>query len=226
MSRFSSFKVEDAAGLAVEKKQFVSKFFEVGLHEVKVKEYHDMGPSDKDPDWFKVKLVFEGANEKTINHWLLIPTKNEYYVTKDGLWPFRNLVKFIEAIVPLKDGKTPVTSSNVGQYIAKLFDSEAALLGKKFEIKVGFDKHHPHYVSKGVYALHTKDGIPVLDTTGSPITASSADALSQYAEQNRLPFDGWAKILGFGTPQDNAVTKKLVKPVEKPVVQEAEDVLF
>lgn len=219
MSRFKAFKVIDEA--AAEKGSF-DKFFDTGLHVTKISKIEDMGQSAKDPTWLQIKATFEGAGGKTINKWIMVPTEHEYYGEPGKLGAFNGLMRFLEAIVPFKDGKTPVKVSNVYTYLSKYFDApEKALVGLNIEIKVGHDKHFAQYLEKDLYELQTKDGKAVLDENDEPIRANTYGAIEQQAKVMRLPYNNFREVLGFGAPQVNA--KSPSKIVVKAKIEDEED---
>ena len=89
-----------------------------------------------DPTWVNVKLTLAGADERTIDHWLQVPTQSVYFGPKKTLALYRKFQQFVFSI-----GESASTGS-LQKLAIKYFSDPSKLVGQKVNVDLGYEKDH------------------------------------------------------------------------------------
>jgi hypothetical protein len=166
-----------------------SKYLDKGNHEVEIMEAVWDGQARADETWFKLKVTFKDAKDRTIREWMLIPTTSAKYGPdkKDGV--FLKLQRFLNALGFVLD------RDSAEKLVPSIFKDPSKLLGLKLKIDVGYRAHHVNYVSKGNFTLSTSKGDSVNDsTTGKPVQFEDRKSAEEYCAVYNLDFSKYPDV--------------------------------
>ena len=195
-----------------------SKFFEPGTYSLKIKEMELSKDKDgnfmskQDPTWAKFKFVFEDASGRTMNHWVLAPTKKLTYnegVSKKPEFMYHLFREFLAGLGIENDA----SKESLKKVMTSYFLKPKAFIGKTVDCDIGYKGPHIKYMEKGQYKIVKKDGTPVIDDTFE----TWDKALAASVDLN-LKIEGFTSILKFhGKKQQEP---EVVYDADAPVVAE------
>lgn len=201
---FSGCSIKDDAQLADELAKAgtdQSKIFKPGKHDVVIKEAVFDGMLPKDPTWGKMKVTFQGTNDKTINAWVCFPTSDIYYGEKKTLFMFNKFKSFCASL------GEDVKASNIESVLKKTIGKPEKLAGKPLAIKVGYEKARASYAGKSadgsvLLNLELADGSKYQEN-GQVKVFTDADskaaykAVETFANEKKIAFDAFAQVLDY-----------------------------
>lgn len=134
---------------AIENKPRGSTQFEPGQYDLKIidaqihiKEgQRNPGRSDTDPNWIVVKLTLGGINDKSIQHYLLVPTITDVYRKPGSNNPLAVMGMFRKFLRSI--GIDP--ENNMSKILNDNFADVSALIGKTATVKIDFEGNHAKY---------------------------------------------------------------------------------
>lgn len=125
----------------------VRKSFSPGKYDLKIidaalniTDRNPTGTSPSDPTWLVYKVVLGGIGDKSINHYVLVPTATERFGapgTKNPLFMFLKFREFLSGI-----GEDP---TKVQELLEPLFSDPIALVGKEVSVEIGYEGPHARY---------------------------------------------------------------------------------
>ncbi len=150
--------ITEAELVKVESGPKQSKNFEPGEYDLKIIDAsinvtaaNPTGRSPKDPNWFVVKLVLGGVGDKTINHYLLVPTITDLFNPESGSKnPRFMFTKFREF---LRGAGLPAAVDEITETLETYFLDVIQLIGKEVKVVIGYEGNHLRYNADKTYSI-------------------------------------------------------------------------
>jgi hypothetical protein len=115
---------------------------------------------DGDPTWFNVKVTLQGADDRTANAWIQVPTSSVRFGKKGTLFVFKKFVEFMSSI-----GVT-VTLDNLDKVVPKYFSNPSkTLTGLKANFDIGYEGAYVERDGEGSCRI-VRGGKPVENEDG------------------------------------------------------------
>lgn len=142
-----------------------------------------------DKSWFNVKLTLKSADDKSIDHWVQVPTDKLEFGEKGTLAVFRKLQEFLIGLGEV------VTIAKMQSILEKNFIDLDKLVGKKVNVDLGYEGP---YVAKvpdtEEYAVYVKGH--ALKDDGVEVRLPDRSSAIQYAKSQGID-PGFIHILKF-----------------------------
>jgi hypothetical protein len=173
---------------------------------VEIVEVTERDPLAKDPSWYGVMVAFK-QGEKTINHFLFVPTLKLSYGPTETYSMFHKLRSFLSAF------GVDLTKENAGSVIEAIFTDPTVLVGLRANLVIHYEAYSAVWVSKDLFHLYAPDGKPVCDDDKAPLTFISREAAQNHCEEKmKKNFSKFPSIKYTNEPS-TANTRKL--PTER-----------
>ena len=130
---------------------------------------------DKDPTWFNVKLKLAGAEERTCQYWVQVPTSKLKFGDKGTMFPAKKFTEFMAAI------GLPVALADLGAVVPKWFSDPSKLVGRKCNVDIDYEGAHAKKVGDE-FVIVKGDGKSVEDEAGKAVSFPDFDSAKNYAE--------------------------------------------
>lgn len=168
-----------------------SKVFAPGLHEVKITEIKNLGPSKQDPSWlfFTLKATDVTGN-KTLPMSLMVPTgslvcaKDEKGINESKLRGFLNAI-----------GLATDTPAEFKRAIISTFETESKLVGKTLQVQLGFKASHSGWDREAKKnTLLDRNGEALKDSFGALVHFDSREDVEAYAKDNGIRYNNFVEV--------------------------------
>jgi len=169
------------------------KFFDEGEYSLQIIEAQLDGVDKFDPTWIQVKLTLSDG-EKSIKHWLKVPTDKIQYNEGDNKYPLSEFLK-LQNFMGCLGEELGVTAESLGSILPKYFTDTSALVEKIVGVAIGYYGNHIAYTD-GKYSIVDKKGEPLSDETFDQRGEAEGNA-----EAAGIRLQKFAKILKFIKPE-------------------------
>lgn len=199
----------------VENKNSKSSYLGVGEHIVELKDAQFSVNAKtnsifckNDPTWFNVVITMT-AGDKSVRHWLQVPTKRAQFnpdESKNSLFCFSKFRKFMSAI-----GVSVLCDPEVLQNICKTYFTDPSKLnGNKVKIKIAYTKPHIEFIDKDQYRIVNADGTP-MEVFSDNIYITRDEAVAD-ASINNVTIQSFPEIVSINPAELKQEAVKPTKP--------------
>jgi hypothetical protein len=185
---------------------FDSKFFKPGKHDVVIKELKFIGLAKQDKNWGQLEVVYEGAKERTIKEYVMIPFKDVRYGANKTMYPFSRFKDFCKGL------GVELSIANLGETLKTTFAKPEKLVGTPLSIDIGYKNGYVKYDGKteantNKYVIVLRDGNQLVSSENAPLIFPDRAAALSYANDNKLAVDEYTNVLTH-QPSANGALKK------------------
>jgi hypothetical protein len=168
-----------------------SKVFSPGLHEVKITEVTNHGPSKQDPSWLYLTLKsVDVSGIKKLPLSLMVPTQSLVCAKDDKGINEAKLRSFLRAL-----GLSVETPAEFLRAIKNTFEAESKLVGKTLQVQLGYKSWHTGWDREAKkVTLVDRNGESLKDTQGGLIHFDGRDDAEAYARENGMKFNSFVEV--------------------------------
>jgi hypothetical protein len=171
-----------------------SKVFSPGLHEVKITEVTNHGPSKQDPSWLYLTLKsVDVSGNKKLPISLMVPTQSLVCAKDEKGINEAKLRAFLRAL-----GLAAETPPEFLRAIKSTFEDANKLVGKTLQVQLGFKSSHTGWdrEAKKVTILD-RNGETLKDSRGGVVHFDGRDDARAYATENGIRFNDFVEVEKF-----------------------------
>lgn len=148
-----------------------------------------------DESWVNVKVTLKSVDDRTIDHWLQVPTNSILYGEKKTLAVYRNFQQFVHGI-----GESS-TIDGLQKLLQKYFANPAKLIGQKVNVDLGFKGPHVSQTDQGFVVIAKNKP---LQEDGVDVVLPDRGSAVQYAKAMNVE-PGFIKVLKFTARKQSKV---------------------